>query len=160
MTPNQARGERGKAPRLTAGYGDETWRLALSADTRALRAASALLDGYDASRATAFAEAVEGRVDAALAVLRAGTDADWPFPAAAALDAARARYLAGDDGGALTELAGAARHGEQVDPGVADVAAIAVARSPGLRLRALRLVLGHGTLRDRLRNGLRVARGS
>lgn len=137
-------------------YRDETWRLALAGETRELRAAAGLLDGYDAHRALAFAAANEGHLAGALGELRAGIEDDWPFPAAVALDLARVRYLAGDDPGALAELGAATRD----DSAVAQLAALAVARTAPSRPRALWLVLRYGTVRDRARNAVRVLRGS
>jgi hypothetical protein len=85
------------------GFGDETWRLARSGDIAALhRAADLLLAGdardldYDGRRARAFALALAGRVDEALAQLSERSSDDWPFAPAAAADTARVRFLAGD----------------------------------------------------------------
>src|ERR687888_161677 len=93
------------------GYGDETWRLARARDSAALhRAADLLLEGepggldYDGHRARAFALAVEGRVDDALAELNEGWSEEWPFPAAYAADIARVRFLVGDYADALDAL--------------------------------------------------------
>jgi hypothetical protein len=137
-------------------YRDETWRLALAGATLELRAAAALLDGYDAHRARAFAAAGQGALDRALEELRTGADDDWPFPAAVALDRSRVRYLAGDDAGALAELAAANR----ADSAAAELVALVVARTPRPRRGALRLALAYGTPRDRLRNALKAVRGS
>jgi hypothetical protein len=135
------------------------WRLALEGDGAALhRTADLLLAGdvagfgYDGHRARAFALAVEGRVDEALAQLNDGWGEDWPFPAAYAADTARVRYLAGDDERSLTAL-GLAMHGAHgVDPAVGELVRLIVRRTPGLRLRAVRVALVGGTPWQRLRN--------
>jgi len=141
------------------GLGDETWRLAQKGDVAALyRAADLLLDGdpgdfgYDGHRARAFALAVEGRVDDALAQLNEGWSEGWPFPAAYAADTARVRYLAGDYERSLGALQLAVHGADRLDPAVAELVADVVARAPGLRLRAVKVVLGGGTAWQRLRN--------
>ncbi len=143
------------------GYGDETWRLALAGDSEGLdRAADLLLAEdltYDGCRARAFALAVGGDVDAALARLHEGWSEDWPFPAAYAADTARVRYLAGDYERSLGALQLAAHGAERLDPAVAALAAAVVERAPGLRLRALKVVLGGGTAWQRVRNAAAVA---
>ncbi|HEY6960423.1 MAG TPA: hypothetical protein VI408_00895 [Gaiellaceae bacterium] len=139
-----------------SGFGDEAWRLALDGDVAGLqRAASLLIDGdlgYDGHRARAFALAVGGRVDDALAELNEGWTEDWPFPAAYAADTARVRYLAGDYERSLGALQLAAHGADRLDPAVADLVAAVVRRAPRLRFRALRVVLGGGTALQRLRN--------
>lgn len=141
------------------GFGDETWRLAREGDAPALhRAAGLLLEGdpdelsYDGHRARAFALAVEGRVDDALAELNEGWTEDWPFPAAYAADTARVRYLAGDYDRALGALQLAVHGADRLDPAVAELVALVVARAPKLRFRAARIALGGGTTWQRLRN--------
>jgi hypothetical protein len=146
------------------GFGDETWRLAKDADTAALhRAADVLLDGdpggllYDGHRARAFALALEGRVDDALAQLNEGWTEGWPFPAAYAADTARVRYLAGDYEQALGALRLAVHGADRLDPAIAELVSALVARAPGLRLRAIKVVLGGGTTWQRLRNAAAAA---
>ena len=146
------------------GYGDETWRLARAGDTAGLRRAADLLLqgdpgalGYDGHRARAFALALEGRVDEALAELNEGWTADWPFPAAYAADTARVRYLAGDYDRSLSALQLAVRGAEHLDPQVADLVSAVAAHAPRLRLRAVRVALGGGTTWQRLRNAAAVA---
>jgi hypothetical protein len=146
------------------GYGDEAWRLARAGDTAALRrAADLLLQGdpvgldYDGHRARAFALAVEGRVDDALAELNEGWTTDWPFPSAYAADTARVRYLAGDYERSLGALQVAVRGAERIDPQVADLVSAVAAHAPKLRLRAVRVALGGGTTWQRLRNAAAVA---
>jgi hypothetical protein len=141
------------------GFGDETWRLARVADVPSLhRAADLLLEGdpagllYDGHRARAFALALEGRVDDALAELNEGWTEDWPFPAAFAADAARVRYLAGDYEEALGALRLAVHGADRLDPAISELAAAVVARAPQLRLRTVKVVLGGGTPWQRLRN--------
>jgi hypothetical protein len=141
------------------GFGDEVWRLAQEADATSLhRAADLLLEGdpgglfYDGHRARAFAFALEGRVDDALAQLNEGWTEDWPFPAAFAADAARVRFLTGHYDESLGALQLAVRGADRVDPAVSDLAAAVVARAPRLRLRAVKVVLGGGTPWQRLRN--------
>jgi hypothetical protein len=144
---------------LRRGFGDESWRLAQAADAPALhRAADLLLEGepagllYDGHRARAFALALEGRVDDALAQLNEGWTEDWPFPAAYAADTARVRYLAGDYEQALGALRLAVHGSDRLDPAVAGLVSAVVAREPRLRLRGLKVVLGGGTTWQRLRN--------
>jgi hypothetical protein len=146
------------------GYGDEAWRLARAGDTVALRrAADLLLQGdpvgldYDGHRARAFALAVEGRVDDALAELNKGWTNDWPFPSAYAADTARVRYLAGDYERSLGALQVAVRGAERIDPQVAELVSAVAAHAPKLRLRAVRVALGGGTTWQRLRNAAAVA---
>jgi len=146
------------------GCGDETWRLACARDADALRrVAELLLEGepgtldYDGHRARAFALALEGRVDDALAELNEGWSADWPFPSAYAADTARVRYLAGEYERSLGALQLAVRGAERLDPQVADLVSAVAAHAPKLRLRAVRVVLGGGTTWQRLRNAAAVA---
>src|SRR4051794_11486838 len=107
---------------VRASYGDALWRLAVARDREGLPGpADRLLTGdasYEGSRARAFALAVDGRLDAALAELAEGRLGDWPFPAAYSTDSARVRHLAGDDHGALRDLAAAARDADRLDPEV------------------------------------------
>jgi hypothetical protein len=142
-----------------SAYGDEIWRLATAGDVDGLRRAAALLDDYDARRAVAFALAIEGRIDEALTELEAGAAGGWPFPAAHAVDTSRAHYLARDDGGALCALT-TARTSDVLDPAVAELAAAVARRSPRLRAQAVRVVLGAGSVRQRLRNAVAVLTGS
>lgn len=146
------------------GYGDETWRLARAGDAAALhRAADLLLEGdasaldYDGHRARAFALALEQRVDDALAQLNEGWTEDWPFPAAYAADTARVRYLAGDYERALGALQLAVHGADRLDPAIAELVAAVVARSPKLRMRAVKVVLGGGTPWQRVRNASAAA---
>jgi hypothetical protein len=146
------------------GFGDEAWRLAQAADIDSLRrAAELLLEGdpggllYDGHRARAFAFALEGHVDEALAELNEGWTEDWPFPAAFATDAARVRYLAGDYEESLGALRLAVHGADRLDPAIPELATAVVAHAPKLRLRAVRLVLGGGTAWQRLRNAAAAA---
>jgi hypothetical protein len=139
-------------------YGDEAWRLARAGDVGGLRGVAELLRAgdpddpdYDARRARAFGDALEGRVDEALAQLTAGAGEDWPFPAARAADVARVHYLAGDYEQALAALRGAVRGAERIDPQVAELVTAVAARAPALRARAVRVALGGGTTWQRLR---------
>ena len=146
------------------GFGDETWRLAREGDSPALhRAADLLLEGdpgglfYDGHRARAFALAIEGRVDDALAELNEGWTDDWPFPAAYAVDTARVRYLAADYEQSLGALRLATHGADRLDPAIAELVTAVVARAPKLRLRAIKVVLGGGTAWQRLRNAAAAA---
>jgi hypothetical protein len=146
------------------GFGDESWRLAQDADTAGLHlAADLLLDGepggllYDGHRARAFALALDGRVDDALAQLNEGWTEDWPFPAAFAADTARVRYLAGDYEESLGALQLAVHGAPRLDPAVAELACAVVARAPELRLRAVKVVLSGGTAWQRVRNAAAAA---
>jgi hypothetical protein len=146
------------------GFGDESWRLARDADTVGLhRAAELLLEGdpggllYDGHRARAFALAIEGHVDDALAQLNEGWTEDWPFPAAYAADTARVRYLAGDYEHALDALQLAVHGVERLDPATSELVSDVVARAPKLRLRAIKIALGGGSVWQRLRNAATVA---
>jgi hypothetical protein len=146
------------------GFGDESWRLARAGDADALeRAADLLLHGdphglrYDGHRARAFALALGGSVDAALAELNAGWTEEWPFPAAYAADTARVRYLAGDYAHALGALELAVRGADRLDPAVAQLVASVAARSPHLRLRAVKVALAGGSVWQRLRNAAATA---
>jgi hypothetical protein len=137
------------------GFGDEIWRLALAGDSESLRGAAELLLGdpddldYDAHRARAFALAIEGNGDRALAELNEGWTEDWPFPSAYATDVARVRYLAGDYEHALDALQLAVDGAERIEPGVPELATDCVRRSPRLWPRALRLALAGGTAPQR-----------
>lgn len=150
------------APRR--GYGDETWRLAREGDAASLhRAADLLLEGdpgelnYDGHRARAFAFALEGRVDDALAQLTEGWTEDWPFPAAYAADTARVRLLAGDYERSLGALQLAVHGADRLDPQIAELVAAVVQRAPSLRIKAVKVVLGGGTPWQRLRNAAAAA---
>lgn len=133
------------------GFGDETWRLALEGDAASLYRAAELLDDldYESHRARAFARAVEGDRDEALAELNEGWTEEWPFPSAYATDVARIRYLAGDYEDALGALQLAVRGAERVEPGVPELATQCVRRSPRLWWRALRVALTGGTASQR-----------
>jgi hypothetical protein len=146
------------------GFGDESWRLAQDGDSAALhRAADLLLAGepaglfYDGHRARAFALALEGRVDDALAELNEGWTEDWPFPAAYAADTARVRYLAGDYEQSLGALQLAVHGSDRLDSAIAELVCAVVARDPALRLRAVKVVVSGGTAWQRLRNAAATA---
>lgn len=146
------------------GFGDETWRLARDADAAALhRAADLLLEGdpaglfYDGHRARAFALALEGSVDDALAELNEGWTEGWPFPSAYAADTARVRYLAGEYEQSLGALELAVHGSDRLDPAIAELVSAVAAQAPPLRLRAIKVVLRGGTAWQRLRNAAAVA---
>jgi hypothetical protein len=145
------------------GYGDETWRLALARDSGALhRAADLLLDGdpgdlnYNAQRARAFAIAVDGRVDDALAQLNEGWTEEWPFPAAYAADIARVRFLVGDYATALDALQLSVRGAVRLEPAVVELTLECVRHQKGLWRRGLRVALSGGTPGQRLLTALAV----
>ena len=137
------------------GFGDEAWRLALAGEAEALERAADLLDhdpaerDYDTHRLRAFALAIGGRREDALAELNEGWTDEWPFPSAYATDVARVRYLAGDYEEALGALRLAVSGAERLDPGVSDLARECVRRSPGLWGSALRVVLAGGKPSER-----------
>jgi hypothetical protein len=145
------------------GYRDEVWRLARVGDVVGLRrAADLLLEGsvgleYDGHRARAFADALEGRVEEALAELNAGRGEQWPFAAAYAADVARLRYLAGEYEESLGALRVALRGAERADPQVVELVSAVAAQAPGLRVRAVRVALAGGTTWQRLRNAAAAA---
>jgi hypothetical protein len=152
--------------RTRTGFGDETWRLALDGDVPALEGvAELLLDpsglGYEGHRARAFARAIEGGIDAALAELNEGWTDEWPFPSAYAADVARVRFLAGDYALALEALRLASRSADVLDPAVPELALACVRRAPRNRIAALKVVLAGGSPVQRARNALAVvtARG-
>jgi len=147
-----------------SAFRDETWRLARDGRVDALYRAADLLRagdadvlGYDARRARAFALALEGRVEDALAQLNEGWADDWPFPAAYAADTGRVRFLAGDYERSLDALGLAVRGAERVDPAVAELVSDVAAREPKLRLRAVKVLLGGGTTWQRLRHAAAAA---
>jgi hypothetical protein len=147
------------------GYGDETWRLARERDAVALhRAADLLLDGdpgdlsYDGHRARAFALAVEGDPDAALAQLNEGWTEDWPYPAAYAADTARVRLIAGDPARALGALRLATRGVDRIDPAVAELFVDVARAAPRLRLQAVGISLRGGTTGQRVRTAVAILR--
>ena len=149
---------------IRRGFGDESWRLAQDADTAGLhRVADLLLEGepggllYDGHRARAFALALDGRVEEALAQLNEGWTEDWPFPAAFAADTARVRYLVGDYEQSLGALQFAVHGAGSLDPAVAELACAVVARAPELRGRAVKVVLSGGTAWQRVRNAVATA---
>jgi hypothetical protein len=132
------------------GLGDEMWRVALEGDVGFLhRTADLLVDDYEAHRARAFALAVEGDPDRALAELNEGWTEDWPFPSAYAADVARVRCLAGDYEDALGALQLSVRGSHRIEPGVPELAGECVRRSPRLWTRALRVALAGGTASQR-----------
>jgi hypothetical protein len=134
------------------GFGDETWRLAQAGDAEALRRAADLLLtepldlAYEGHRARAFSLAVERKAAEALDVLNEGWTADWPFPAAYALDVARIRYLAGDYELALEALRLALRGAERVDRAAVELACACVRRRRSLWAKALSAVLVGGRI--------------
>lgn len=145
-------------------FGDGTWRLALEGDVAGLDRAAGLLIGgdgeldYDGHRARAFARAVEGDVDDALAELNEGWTDEWPFPSAYATDVARVYYLAGDERQALEALLLAARSAEVLDPSVPALAVDCVRRAPAARRAALRVAFAAGRPWQRLRAAWGVVR--
>jgi hypothetical protein len=145
------------------GYGDETWRLAVERDAAALRrAADLLLAGepgdldYDGHRARAFALAVEGRIDDALAQLNEGWTEEWPFPAAYAADIARVRFLNGDYAKALDALQLSVRGAERLEPAVAELTPACVRQEKRLWGAGLKVALAGGTPWQRLSTALAV----
>lgn len=147
------------------GFGDETWRLALAGDVPALERAGELLLagdhgglGYDGHRALAFARAVDGRVDAALAELNEGWTEEWPFPSAYAADVARVRFLAGDLPHALDALRLAARSAETLDPAVPQLAVACVLREKRSFGGALKVALAGGSVWQRAKSVFAVVR--
>lgn len=148
------------------GFGDESWRLAQERDAAALhRAADLLLQGdpgdlrYDGHRARAFALAVEGDVDGALAQLNEGWTEEWPYPSAYAADTARVRLLAGDHERALGALRLATRGVDRLDPALPRLLVEVARAAPRLRLRAVGVALRGGTTGQRIRTALAVVRG-
>jgi hypothetical protein len=145
------------------GYGDETWRLAVAGDVDALERVGDLLGddsgvSYDGHRARAFARAVGGRIDDALAELNEGWTEEWPFPSAYAADVARVRFLAGDYGQALDALRLAARSADVLDPAVPELAAQCVERAPRTWLPALKVAVSGGSPWQRTANAFAVVR--
>jgi len=145
------------------GFGDEVWWLARDGKLDALQRAAELLGGhddlaYEAHRARAFALAVEGRGDDALAELNEGWTEEWPVPAAYAVDVARVRFLAGDHAAALGALELAARSAETLDGELPELVRLCVARSPALWTRGLRVALAGGPPGTRARAAARVVR--
>jgi len=147
---------------VTAAYGDEAWRLALAGDADRLRLVGDALvvgdgdPGYEGHRARAFALAVEGSTDAALAELNEGWTADWPFSAAYAADTARVRFLVGDYAEALDALALSVRGADRVETAVLELVPRCVQRDPRLRRPAFRVALSGGTPWQRLATAARV----
>jgi hypothetical protein len=145
------------------GYGDETWRLATDGDVSALEHVAELLSSegdvnYDGHRARAFAYAVGGELESALAELNEGWTEEWPFPAAYAADVARVRFLGGDYAHALDALRLAVRSADVLDPAVARLALECVERAPQTWLSALKIALAGGSPSQRLANGVAVVR--
>jgi hypothetical protein len=140
------------------------WRLAKERDAIALHRAADLLQehdldalDYDSHRARAFALSLDGHVDDALAQLNEGWTEEWPFPAAYAADIARVRYLSGDYERSLGALQLAVHGADRLDPAIADLISAVVSRAPRLRLRAIKVVLGGGTVWQRARHAAAVA---
>src|SRR3954470_15230297 len=127
------------------------WRLALAGDADALlRAADLLLEdpvdlSYEGHRSRAFAFALEGRADEALAQLNEGWTDAWPFPRDYAADVARVRYLGGDDAQGISALRLATRGADRIDPRVVELAALIVRRSPRFWRAAARVAGAGGT---------------
>jgi hypothetical protein len=113
---------------------------------------------YEAHRARAFALAGKGNCDAALAELISGWGADWPDPPAYATDVAHVRMLVGDHEQALDALRIAVHGAASVDARVPTIVRACVHASPHLWRRALRLALEGGSLLDRGRIAVAVAR--
>jgi hypothetical protein len=148
---------------VRTGFGDETWRLAVEGDVAALEQVADLLGGdgdvnYDGHRARAFACAVRGQLESALAELNEGWTEEWPFPAAYAADVARVRFLGGDYAHALDALRLAVRSADALDPAVPRLALECVERAPQTWVRALKTVLAGGSSWQRLSNGVAVVR--
>jgi hypothetical protein len=143
------------------GYADEVWRLAQARDAAALHRAADLLAAaeleYDAHRARAFALAIARRLEDALAQLNEGWTEEWPLPAAYAADTARVCYLAGEPERSLAALRLAVHGADRLEPAVAELVRLVVTSAPRLRLRAIGVVLGGGTVWQRLRNAAAAA---
>jgi hypothetical protein len=113
---------------------------------------------YEAHRARAFTLAGEGDTDAALAQLNSGWVADWPDPPTYATDVAQVRMLAGDYVEALEALRIAVHRARRFEAPVPEIVGACVEGSPRLWRRALQLVLEGGSMRDRARIVVAVAR--
>ena len=125
------------------------WTLATAGDVAALRrAARETSDEYARHRAEAFALALEGAPDAALAEMAAGWRSDWPFPVAYALDVARIRLLAGEPEGALTALSLGLRGHERLTREMRELLVACVSERPWLWRYALSVVADAGRVRE------------
>jgi hypothetical protein len=150
------------------GYGDRLWQLAAAGDAGTLADAATRLAApdaanYDASRARAFALALHGRADGALATLNDGWSDEWPTPAMYATDVARVHLLGGDARRALDALDLAVRSAERADPVTAEIAERCVARDRRLWRRAVAVVArarGSGRARAALRLTRAATKGS
>src|SRR5207237_1263698 len=90
---------------------------------------------YAAHRASAFALALDGDAEAALAELDRGWTDEWPFPADFAVDVARVRFLAGEYREALVALQLAVRGRERVDESASELAGECVREGSARRHR-------------------------
>ena len=113
---------------------------------------------YEAHRARAFRLAQVGECNAALAELIGGWVDDWPDPPTYATDVAHVRMLAGDYAEALDALRTAIHGARRLEARVPVIVGTCVQGSPVLWRRALRLVLEGGSMRDRARVVVAVAR--
>jgi hypothetical protein len=141
---------------VSRAYGDEAWRLALAGDGERLRQVGGLLahpdgdPGYEGHRTRAFALALDGRIDDALAELNEGWSEDWPFPSAYAADIARVRFLVGDYETALDALQLSVRGADRLEPGVSTLMPECVRRDKRLWRPALRVAFAGGSPWQRL----------
>jgi hypothetical protein len=139
------------------GFADQIWLLAQAGDVAALEQAGELLLRepvtleYEGHRALAFARAIRGDAEGALAELNDGWIEEWPFPAAFAADRGRIQFLVGDVRGSLEALRLAARGAKRNDPSTIELAAACVSRRRASVFRALRVAVSGGTPWQRVR---------
>ena len=140
---------------------DRTALVALAASIPAIQAFA-----YERWRARAFAHALDGAGDAALAELSLAAAAEPPSAATLAADSAQLHLLLGDPARAVVALEGAARVADGLDPHAGAVLVAAIREAPAAWFRGARAAvlarsprttlatLGAGVRHRRRPNGL------
>jgi hypothetical protein len=125
---------------------------ALARDRTALIAVAATLPvtqafAYERRRARAYAHALDGNADFALAELSLAAAAEPPSAATLAADSAQLHLLLGDPARAVLSLEGAARIEQALDPHAGAVLVAAIREAPAAWFRGARAAFRSGGLR-------------
>ncbi len=125
---------------------------ALARDRTALVAVAASMPAtqafaYERRRARAYAHALDGNPDFALAELSLAAAAEPPSAATLAADSAQLHLLLGDPARAVASLEGAARAEQALDPHAGAVLVAAIREAPASWFRGVRAAFHGGSLR-------------
>ncbi|HET9673728.1 MAG TPA: hypothetical protein VFP31_02895, partial [Gaiellaceae bacterium] len=121
---------------------DRTGLVAVAASMPATQAFA-----YERRRARAYAHALDGNPDFALAELSLAAAAEPPSAATLAADSAQLHLLLGDPARAVASLEGAARVEQTLDPHAGAVLVAAIREAPASWFRGVRAAFHGGSLR-------------